>query len=166
MPEMEITTFQSFVESPIGLLTIKSDGKAVNYIGFDKDDAMENACEVSIIAQKQLLEYFAGQRQVFDFPIAQTGTDFQQNVWTTLLSISIGKPISYTALSKRMNNPLAIRAIASANGKNKLMIVVPCHRVIGSKGELVGYAGELWRKKWLLEHEARMTNTGQSALIF
>ncbi len=82
------------------------------------------------------------------------------------MNIPAGKPISYAALSKRMNNPLAIRAIAAANGKNKLMIVVPCHRVIGSNGELVGYAGELWRKKWLLEHEAKLTQSGQATLTF
>jgi methylated-DNA-[protein]-cysteine S-methyltransferase len=76
-----------------------------------------------------------------------------------------GKPITYAALAKRMKNPLAIRAIASANGKNKLLIAVPCHRVIGSNGELIGFAAGLWRKKWLLEHETRITRSGQLTLI-
>ncbi|HQS06268.1 MAG TPA: methylated-DNA--[protein]-cysteine S-methyltransferase, partial [Daejeonella sp.] len=100
------------------------------------------------------------------FPMAQPGTDFQQKVWDELRRIDAGKPISYAALAKRMKNPLAIRAIASANGRNNLMIAVPCHRVIGSNGDLVGFSAGLWRKKWLLEHEAKMTSIGQSSLNF
>jgi methylated-DNA-[protein]-cysteine S-methyltransferase len=156
----------SYLPSPLGNIIISSYGESVYSILFGENIDPENPCPVTIQAKEQLLEYFNGSRSEFDFRTEQVGTDFQQGVWRELLNISIGKPISYTALSKRMKNPLAIRAIASANGKNKLMIVVPCHRVIGSKGELVGYAGELWRKKWLLEHEARMTHTGQSSLSF
>ena len=96
----------------------------------------------------------------------QIGTDFQKNVWKELQKIDPGKPITYAALAKRMKNPLAIRAIASANGKNNLLIAIPCHRVIGSNGELIGFAAGLWRRKWLLEHEARITMNGQSRLIY
>ncbi|HCN82047.1 MAG TPA: cysteine methyltransferase [Sphingobacteriaceae bacterium] len=156
----------SILQTPIGSLVIEANETEVHFIGF-KDDIKKEA--PNILTQKakdQLTEYFSGKRYEFDFPIGQTGTDFQQSVWKELINISAGKPISYTALSDKMSNPLAIRAIASANGKNKLMIVVPCHRVIGSNGDLVGYAGGLWRKKWLLEYEAKMTGIGQTVLSF
>ncbi|GAB3928148.1 hypothetical protein GCM10028827_21570 [Mucilaginibacter myungsuensis] len=117
------------------------------------------------MAAKQLDEYFAGQRTVFDFPFQQKGTDFQQEVWRNLSDIKYGEAISYAALSKRMKNPLAIRAIASANGRNNMWIVVPCHRVIGSDGSLTGYAGGLWRKQYLLELEARVAGLGQASLF-
>lgn len=158
--------YSASLPTPIGTLLIKSDGDAVNSISFGSEPEEELLCPLLAAAKQQFVEYFNGKRNDFDFPILQSGTEFQQTVWKELLKINIGAPISYTTLSKRMNNPLAIRAIASANGKNKLMIVIPCHRVIGSKGELVGYAGELWRKKWLLEHEARMMNIRQSCLSF
>lgn len=112
------------------------------------------------------MAYFAGKRMNFDFPMVQTGTDFQQKVWEELSKINAGIPISYAALAKRMKNPLAIRAIASANGRNNLMIAIPCHRVIGSNGDLVGFSAGLWRKKWLLEHEAKITSAGQTTLTF
>ena len=158
--------FCSTLNTPIGLLIITATTETLEFIGYDLDDVEENPGELTEYVKGQLQEYFDGKRSVFDIPLQQPGTDFQKNVWNELLKIEPGKPISYAALSKRMNNPLAIRAIASANGKNKLMIVIPCHRVIGSGGELVGYAGGLWRKKWLLEHEARMMNTGQATLMF
>ena len=117
------------------------------------------------IAAQQLDEYFAGERQAFDLPIKQPGSSFQQKVWQCLLKIDYGKTISYLQQSKMMNNPLAIRAIASSNGRNDLAIIVPCHRVIGSDGSLTGYAGGLWRKKWLLEHEAKVLGVGQTTLF-
>jgi methylated-DNA-[protein]-cysteine S-methyltransferase len=157
--------FCSTLNTPIGLLTIKATEEALEFIGFDVDEE-ENPGELTEYVKQQLQEYFKGQRTAFDFTLNQSGTEFQKQVWNELLAIEPGKPISYASLSKRLGNPLAIRAIASANGKNKLMIVIPCHRVIGSTGELVGYAGGLWRKKWLLEHEARMTNIGQASLAF
>ena len=117
------------------------------------------------MAVEQLDEYFAGKRKEFDFPFRQAGSGFQQKVWQCLLSIGYGKTISYLQQSKLMKNPLAIRASASANGKNHLAIIVPCHRVIGSDGSLTGYAGGMWRKKWLLEHEARVMGSGQTSLF-
>ena len=158
--------FCSKLDTPIGMLLIKSSQESLSFIGFDGDEVDENPGEITEYAKVQLQEYFNGKPISFDFLVEQTGTDFQRRVWNELVKIEPGKPISYAALSKRMNSPLAIRAIASANGKNKLMIVIPCHRVIGSSGDLVGYAGGLWRKKWLLEHEARMMNIGQASLLF
>ncbi|MFK5879524.1 MAG: methylated-DNA--[protein]-cysteine S-methyltransferase [Flavobacteriaceae bacterium] len=102
----------------------------------------------------QLKEYFNNTRKEFDLKLNPLGTDFQQRVWKELLNIPYGKTRSYMGQTKKLGNVKAIRAVASANGKNPLWIVVPCHRVIGSDGSLTGYAGGIWRKKWLLEHES------------
>jgi len=118
------------------------------------------------LAMLQLDEYFAGERKIFELPVKQKGSPFQQEVWQQLLKIPFGATITYGQQSRLMNNPLGIRAIAAANGKNHLWVVVPCHRVIGSDGSLTGYAGGLWRKQWLLEHEARVMGTGQTKLFF
>ena len=147
-------------------MVIEASEDEICAIGFPAELPLESPNELSEMAKEQFREYFDEKRKHFDFPMAQPGTDFQQKVWDELRKIDPGKPISYAALAKRMQNPLAIRAIASANGRNNLIIVVPCHRVIGSKGELVGFSAGLWRKKWLLEHEAKMTSIGQSTLAF
>jgi methylated-DNA-[protein]-cysteine S-methyltransferase len=158
--------FFSILDSPIGKILIQANSSEIYALGFPDELPSEKPNELSELAKKQIGEYFEGKRRQFDFAMAQTGTDFQQKVWNELLKIDAGNPISYAALAKRMKNPLAIRAIASANGRNKLMIVVPCHRVIGMNGELVGFSAGLWRKKWLLEHESQMTSAGQSKLTF
>jgi methylated-DNA-[protein]-cysteine S-methyltransferase len=101
----------------------------------------------------QLEEYFEGKRTEFDLQLNPQGTIFQQSVWKALSTIPYGKTRSYLEQSKKLGDPKAIRAVASANGKNPIWIVIPCHRVIGSDGSLTGYAGGIWRKKWLLEHE-------------
>lgn len=153
--------------TPIGFARIEDEGSyvcSVKSYEAPGDDATEPT-PVLIIAAKQLDEYFAGQRTIFDFPIRQKGTGFQQQVWQQLQTIGYGETISYAQQSHRMQNPLAIRAIAAANGKNNLWIVVPCHRVIGSNGSLTGYAGGLWRKQWLLAHEARIAGIGQISLF-
>lgn len=155
----------STLDSPIGKLTIEASDQEVFFIGFPETSSETKTNPLSELAKSQFIQYFEGSRHEFDFPMSQAGTEFQQEVWKELRKINAGKPISYAALSKKMNKPLAIRAIASANGKNKLMIAVPCHRVIGSNGDLVGFSGGLWRKKWLLEHEAKMMGIGQSSLI-
>ena len=123
----------------------------VEEIGLD-DDQTELLKKTTV----QLDEYFSGRRKDFDLPLGQKGSGFQENVWNHLVKIPFGKTISYLQLSKQIGDVKAIRAIASANGRNNLAIVVPCHRVIGSDAKLVGYAGGLWRKKWLLEHEAKV----------
>lgn len=105
-------------------------------------------------AKAQLTEYFAGKRKEFDLPLLMVGTPFQQGVWNALLQIPYGKTETYLGLSKCLNNPKAIRAVASANGANAIAIIVPCHRIVGSKGELVGYAGGLPAKRKLLNLEA------------
>ena len=157
--------FSSLLESPIGLLSINANEHEVFSIKFLDQFTDENPNKITEIAKAQFMEYFSGKRNNFDFPMLQIGTDFQKNVWNELRKIDAGKPITYAALAKRMKKPLAIRAIASANGKNNLLIAIPCHRVIGSNGELIGFSAGLWRKKWLLEHETEITNSGQSTLI-
>lgn len=159
------TKYASVVKSPIGDVTVIANETAVNEITFSEtkvDGLTEN--EHSIQAAKQLKAYFEGSLREFSFSFEQNGTDFQQEVWKNLLKIPYGETTSYAKFSA--HKPLAIRAIAAANGKNNMAIVVPCHRVIGSDGKLVGYAGELWRKKWLLQHEIDVAQKGQTALKF
>jgi len=156
--------YTSVLQTPIGTLVIRANEQGVYFIGFPDEIEEEYPNALTEEAARQLTDYFDQKRNRFDFPIKQQGTDFQKIVWCELMGIEAGNPISYAVLSRRMNNPLAIRAIASANGKNNLMIVVPCHRVIGSDGKLVGYAGGLWRKKWLLDHESAMMSRGQSVM--
>ena len=111
---------------------------------------------------EQLIQYFNGQRRIFELPLHQTGTPFKQNVWSLLTQIPFGKTISYLELARKTGDTKATRAVANANGKNNIAIIVPCHRVIGSNKDLVGYAGGLWRKKWLLELEAKMAHGVQT----
>ncbi|MBN1937224.1 MAG: methylated-DNA--[protein]-cysteine S-methyltransferase [Anaerolineae bacterium] len=105
------------------------------------------------MALVQLDEYFSGVRRVFDLPLGLHGTEFQQRVWRQLLEIPYGQTASYAEVARALGNPQAVRAVGLANGKNPISIIVPCHRVIGSDGNLVGYGGGLWRKEWLLKHE-------------
>ncbi len=114
---------------------------------------VEEDTDIILKTIKQLNEYFSGKRQEFTIPLLFTGTDFQKKVWNELLKIPYGKAISYAELSQNLNNEKAVRAVASANGANAISIIVPCHRVIGSHGELVGYAGGLETKKKLLNLE-------------
>ncbi|TWI96737.1 methylated-DNA-[protein]-cysteine S-methyltransferase [Mucilaginibacter frigoritolerans] len=158
----------TYCKTPVGVARITEEDNFITSISI-RDEEFEISIPESPVlkmATQQLDEYFEGKRKEFDLPIKQSGSDFQQKVWQQLLKIEYGKTISYLQQSKLMNNPLGIRAIAAANGKNNLWIVVPCHRVIGSNGSLTGYAGGLWRKKWLLEHEASIMGIGQTTLNF
>lgn len=157
--------YASVIESPIGKITILADYDFVYAITFTEKNInglTEN--ELTKNVSKQLENYFRGDLKDFNFPIKQKGTEFQQAVWQNLLNIPYGETTSYAKFSA--HNPLAIRAIAAANGKNNIAIVVPCHRVIGSSGKLVGYAGGLWRKQWLLQHEREIAQKGQTELKF
>jgi len=157
--------YASVIASPVGTITILADDEFVHVITFVEKDITglsENALTVKVA--NQLHDYFKGDLKNFDFPMKQKGTEFQQEVWQNLLTIPFGETTSYANFSA--HNPLAIRAIAAANGKNNIAIVVPCHRVIGSNGKLVGYAGGLWRKQWLLQHERELSQKGQTELKF
>ena len=163
MDEMHFT----YYESPIGLLKI---GGTEQYIGeltyVDNSDQLAHGVpgitEIMHQCTEQLIEYFHGSRRHFELPIHQTGTDFQTKVWGELMGIGYGKTISYMDLAKRLGDPKVIRAAASANGRNNIAIIVPCHRVIGSDSSLVGYGGGKWRKKWLLGHEFKQAHGVQT----
>ena len=145
----------AFIESPLGITKIVGDENGISVISILSEGDITNKIPKNLQeCVSQLHEYFAGQRNNFDFKLNPQGTDFQQKVWQELLNIPFGKTMSYLDLSKKLGDVKAIRAVASANGRNPLWIVVPCHRVIGTDGSLTGYAGGLWRKKWLLEHES------------
>lgn len=145
----------AFINSPLGITKITGDQSGISVISIlnDETEISSEVPEILKEAVTQLHDYFEGKRQDFDFKLNPSGTDFQQKVWQELLKIPFGKTMSYLELSKKLGDVKAIRAVASANGKNPLWIVVPCHRVIGTDGSLTGYAGGLWRKKWLIEHE-------------
>lgn len=143
-----------FIYTPLGTAKIVGDENGISEITVhDHNEISIDIPQVLITAVSQLTEYFNGSRTNFTFRLNPKGTDFQMRVWQELLNIPFGKTISYLELSKKLGDIKAIRAVASANGKNLLWIVVPCHRVIGTDGSLTGYAGGLWRKQWLLEHE-------------
>lgn len=144
----------AFIQTPLGVAKIVGDASGICEISvLDSGDITAKVSENLEECIAQLQDYFSGNRNHFDFKINPQGTEFQQKVWQELLNIPFGKTMSYLDLSKKLGDVKAIRAVASANGKNPLWIVVPCHRVIGTDGSLTGYAGGLWRKKWLLEHE-------------
>lgn len=148
---METTYFKT----PLGIAKITGDEEGIS--GISISDEGEYSSIIPVVLQEavsQLNEYFEGKRNNFNFKLNPSGTEFQKKVWTALLEIPFGKTLSYLELSKELGDIKAIRAVASANGKNPLWIVIPCHRVIGTDGSLTGYAGGLWRKKWLLEHES------------
>ncbi|RDI08474.1 methylated-DNA--[protein]-cysteine S-methyltransferase [Flavobacterium sp. AG291] len=146
---------QTHIKTPLGITLIEGDENGICKIWvLDEELPVTKKIPATLKnAALQLTEYFDGKRNTFDFPLNPQGTDFQKKVWKALLEIPFGKTTSYQELSIKLGDVKAIRAVASANGKNPLWVVVPCHRVIGSDGSLTGYAGGLWRKKWLLEHE-------------
>lgn len=144
-----------YISSPLGKIKITATDHAVSSIIFVEEED-EQATELTPLLQKccvQLSEYFDKKRTMFDFPMQQQGTDFQQSVWRELMKIPYGEITTYGMQALRMGDEKSVRAVAAANGKNKLWIVVPCHRVVGKNGSLTGYAGGLWRKQWLLNHE-------------
>lgn len=151
----------TYYHSPVGLLKISGTPDFISEVSFH-DTTQRTAAKkkqmtpLLIHCVEQLIQYFNGQRRQFELPLNQPGTPFQQEVWGELLLIPFGKTISYLELARRTGDTKATRAVASANGKNNIAIIVPCHRVIGSNRELIGYGGGLWRKKWLLELEARV----------
>ena len=142
------------VNTPLGTTLIEGDQDGIRSVSvIDNAESDKEIPETLRSCAEQLIEYFEGSRQNFDLKLNPRGTDFQKKVWSLLADIPFGKTISYNELSHRLGDPKSIRAAAAANGKNPLWIIVPCHRVIGSDGSLVGYAGGLPRKQWLLNHE-------------
>ncbi|MFI0429787.1 methylated-DNA--[protein]-cysteine S-methyltransferase [Mariniflexile sp. HMF6888] len=146
---------ECIIKSPLGYTKISGDTNGISsVIVLNSEEKITDIIPVELEdCVMQLNEYFEGTRTQFDLKLNPEGTDFQKTVWKQLEQIPYGKTVSYLELSKQLGDVKAIRAVANANGKNPLWIIVPCHRVIGSDGSLTGYAGGLHRKQWLLEHE-------------
>ncbi|MBJ7879729.1 methylated-DNA--[protein]-cysteine S-methyltransferase [Gelidibacter salicanalis] len=144
------------ISTPLGFTKIVGDEYGISSISIlNSEEKLTDIIPVALEdCVHQLSEYFEGTRTIFDLNLTPEGTDFQKRVWDALQTIPYGKTRSYLQLSQQLGDVKAIRAVANANGKNPLWIVVPCHRVIGSDGSLTGYAGGLSRKQWLLEHES------------
>ena len=145
----------TYYKTPIGTARIVGDDDGISSITVldSEEESSTNIPECLKECVKQLDEYFQKKRSSFNLSLNPQGTAFQKEVWSTLQRIPYGSTKSYLKMSEEMGDVKAIRAVASANGKNPLWIVIPCHRVIGSDGSLIGYSGGLWRKRWLLEHE-------------
>ncbi|HNW96824.1 MAG TPA: methylated-DNA--[protein]-cysteine S-methyltransferase [Bacteroidales bacterium] len=143
-----------YYNSPIGTIEITGSENGIASLYFVETENVYTDCpECLAKCVKQIDEYFNKKRKIFDLKFDLQGTDFQKRVWTELLKIPYGKTCSYLDIAKAIGNKLSIRAVGNANGKNPVSIIIPCHRVIGSDGNLVGYGGGLWRKKWLLDFE-------------
>ncbi|TAN08496.1 MAG: methylated-DNA--[protein]-cysteine S-methyltransferase [Rhodanobacteraceae bacterium] len=159
------------IATPIGPLLLVSDGEGLVELGLPERgklakppaDAQPSTAKLRTAA-RQLHEYFAGTRLQFDLPLHPSGTAFQLEVWGALLTIPYGETASYKDIAQRIRRPRAVRAVGAANGANPLAIIVPCHRVIGSHGDLVGYGGGLPIKRWLLAHERRFAPVPKLAL--
>ena len=170
------------IETPIGEMAAASTREGICLIEFN--DRLNLDTEFEDIAwmfnttaehgsnkhlrmlKKQLKEYFKGKRKEFSLSLITPGTEFQQTVWNTLRKIPYGTTISYMEQAKSINNPGAVRAVASANGSNRIAIIIPCHRVIGSDGSLIGYGGGLERKKWLIDHERKHSGQPVDGTLF
>ena len=150
-----------YIKTPLGTLEIMGDADGIQKAIFADGTVLlsQHIPEELQDCVAQFQEYFERKRTTFDLKLNPNGTSFQQKVWEDLLKVPFGKTESYLTMSRRFGDEKAIRAIASANGKNPIAIIIPCHRIIGSDGSLTGYAGGLWRKKWLLEFEQNIEQT-------
>jgi methylated-DNA-[protein]-cysteine S-methyltransferase len=161
-----VATFYHYLESPIDPLLLVSDGEALTGLYMDahkygptindkaRGEEWRKDASLFTAVVEQLMAYFAGDLRVFNLPLRPKGTHFQQSVWRGLCEIPYARTISYKTLADNIAAPAAVRAVGLANGKNPISIIIPCHRVIGANGKLVGYGGGLNRKQWLLAHEA------------
>jgi methylated-DNA-[protein]-cysteine S-methyltransferase len=148
--------YKAYYSSPIGAVEIVSDENSIKELSF-VEKAMENDLQavpkVLQSALQQIEEYFKGKRSVFDLKLKAEGTEFQQKVWQSLIEVPYGETACYGDIAAAVGNRKSSRAVGGANNKNKIAIIIPCHRIVGADGSLTGYAGGLWRKEWLLEHE-------------
>lgn len=149
-------TFVSYLESEIGFLRILSNGKGITGIKFMDTDGPEDPDIHTESAKTQLREYFANQRNQFDLKLLPEGTSFEKEVWNMLLQIPSGNTKTYGEIAKELGDKNFSQAVGHANGKNPIAVIIPCHRVIGAKNNLVGYAGGIERKQWLLKHEGAL----------
>jgi O-6-methylguanine DNA methyltransferase len=156
-PTKIVETYLGYYDSPIGLIEVCATREAITSLYFVAGRQYGVAGNGHIRhALRQLRAYFRGRRETFDLPLGLQGTPFQQRVWQAIAAIPYGQTISYAELARAVENPRGLRAVGAATGRNPIAIIVPCHRVIGSHGEMVGYGGGLWRKEWLLLHEGAL----------
>ena len=156
-------TYSKTIETPIGVLKLTSDEKSLKSISFDAE-IMENGPELPEVlhnTQKQLEEYFFGNRRQFDLPLDPDGTAFQHKIWKQLSEVPYGSTKSYIEIARAMGSESSSRAVGMANGRNPIPVIIPCHRIIGHDGRLTGYAGGVDRKRWLLLHEQQNSDNGQ-----
>lgn len=156
---IDYTLLTDYLESPIGTIEIVASSAGLYSVKFIDEKPKKikgkiKSNKIIIQTKKQLKEYFAKKRTSFELSLDLGGSDFQNKVYNEIAKIPFGQTITYTQLAKRMGNENLSRAVGTANGKNPVWIIIPCHRVVGMGGELTGYAGGLWRKQWLLEHES------------
>ncbi|MFN8298179.1 MAG: methylated-DNA--[protein]-cysteine S-methyltransferase [Chitinophagales bacterium] len=152
--------FTTSFNTPLGYLQVTGTAEFITSVWFveePKPDSTAGLPEVITNCVKELQEYFEGNRQVFSVPIGTEGTEFQRRVWHELELIPFGETCSYLDIARKLNDENSTRAVGTANGKNPIAIILPCHRVIGENGKLTGYAGGMWRKSWLLEHEGKVS---------
>jgi len=154
---MQPYTFEytRLITTPLGQMIATADEQAITLLDFGNTSVQNSDHPLLLRLEKELHEYFAGRLKTFTLPLSPHGTPFQKQVWKTLLAIPYGETISYAQEAEQFGNPKATRAVANANGKNPISILIPCHRVIGSDGGLGGYSGGLWRKEFLLELEKK-----------
>jgi methylated-DNA-[protein]-cysteine S-methyltransferase len=158
----------TYIDSPIGAIKIVGDSNAIKMVTFVPEMGEESEGIMPLVVRKckkQLNEYFQGTRTQFNIPVAPEGTDFQREVWEALIKIPFGKTTTYSKQSIGLGDVKKIRAVGTANGKNPIAIIIPCHRVIGSDGSLTGYAGGLDKKEWLLKHENSLPGMTQTSLF-
>lgn len=151
---MTSPNFYDHLDTPLGKVEITTNDQAVLAINFVDNVRNARPNTLTECAKQQLQDYFAGHLEKFDLPMQAQGTNFQKQVWQSLTTIGYGQTCSYSDIANKIGNPKAVRAVGSANGKNPLTIVVPCHRIIGANGTLTGYASGVERKAWLLNHES------------
>jgi methylated-DNA-[protein]-cysteine S-methyltransferase len=148
------TLYYDYCSSEIGLIEVGGTESEILTIEFVESQRPGYASHATVReGVRQIREYVGGQRREFDLPLGLYGTDFQLRVWRQVLTVPYGQAATYQDIADAIGNPKAVRAVGAANGKNPLPLVVPCHRIIGRDGHLVGYGGGLWRKEWLLRHE-------------
>jgi len=160
------TAYHHVMESPVGSLLLSSNGDHLTGLSFKNNEIKNDQLAIFDKTMEQLKEYFHEGRTVFDLPLVNEGTDFQKKVWEQLLEIPFGTSISYKELALSLGDLKSIRAVGTANGRNNISIIYPCHRVIGSDGSLTGYAWGVDKKKWLLKHEGHSSFQEEQLALF
>tara|TARA_Y200000002_G_scaffold383234_1_gene404266 strand:+ start:415 stop:873 length:459 start_codon:yes stop_codon:yes gene_type:complete len=145
--------YQSYLETPIGFMRLLSNGQQLYNLSFQETDGPEDPDQITEWTKTQLKEYYHGTRTSFNIPLLLDGSEFESNVWSALQEIPYSTTTSYKLIAQQIDHPKAMQAVGSANARNPIAVIVPCHRVIGHDGDLKGYAGGIERKKWLLMHE-------------